>query len=583
MASMHDHGNYKNLIGLGELEVVLNGVEFRTRHNDYTLQMPHRTKKDYHLTEEIPFPGVPKEVTDKKMVKEQIEEMREWFKAFKEENSTHRDYKKYFKPVLCYLEGAWTETGEEIDPPFHSDRHQVEADTWHQMQDQIRFTSYTGRKNLKENFLFLPNKIVGIKNDTTPRIAQWNYRILCHPLKQYVNPSALKPVDDLASRFRVKKTMSTFSNNRAARFRLHDGDLDNEKYEEYGLLDKLMEEIPGLDNYPANIVDDCFGMKVLNFNDWSVLNAGRYHRRYRVPVKGGSGEVKRLRGFSDDNLFVAFNTRDKIYGPSFKDCTWIKGTKKCKTVKKKVSYAIPLEIIYLNPLSSWNPYNIEYKGHETTARAKTVTDERDGSNSLEKAFNGSNSANYYLTPAEFFTGKITWGGAADTSRHIKAVLPSARAENFVEVAPSGVKIFLPQITGIGTIRQRYPIIPVYGEGSGIWKELEALKDAVMESKKYKWMYREEDTGEVCWDGLQMSLATTEDRHNHKVWISNRNKEQMDKGETVTKESSKNSGHSHSLKIKLGSEGYEILRCDGELHGCLDGHNKTLTMFSQNCF
>ena len=90
IGAIHDHGNYTRLIGLREVSVVLIGVEFRTRHEDYTLQMPHRTKKDYHLTEEIPLPGVPKEVTDKKTVREQIEEMKEWFKAFKEENSTHR-------------------------------------------------------------------------------------------------------------------------------------------------------------------------------------------------------------------------------------------------------------------------------------------------------------------------------------------------------------------------------------------------------------------------------------------------------------------------------------------------------------
>ena len=33
-AANHDHENYMHTIGMGEVEVVLNGVNFRTRHND---------------------------------------------------------------------------------------------------------------------------------------------------------------------------------------------------------------------------------------------------------------------------------------------------------------------------------------------------------------------------------------------------------------------------------------------------------------------------------------------------------------------------------------------------------------------
>ena len=66
---------------MGELNVVLNGVEFRTRHNDYRLRMPSRTKEDYNLMEDIPYPAVPPAVLAKKTVHEKIIEMREWFKG----------------------------------------------------------------------------------------------------------------------------------------------------------------------------------------------------------------------------------------------------------------------------------------------------------------------------------------------------------------------------------------------------------------------------------------------------------------------------------------------------------------------
>ena len=67
--------------------------------------MPSTTSSDYGATEEIVFPDVPDEVTNAGSVEDQIAEMQEWFRAFKEQDSSERDYTKYFKPILCYLEG----------------------------------------------------------------------------------------------------------------------------------------------------------------------------------------------------------------------------------------------------------------------------------------------------------------------------------------------------------------------------------------------------------------------------------------------------------------------------------------------
>ena len=81
LLARHDHANNIRTVGLGEFVAVLNGVEFRTRNNDYRLNMPHRTSKAYEAIEPIPFPDVPPEVMEKKGVPEQISEMREWCKA----------------------------------------------------------------------------------------------------------------------------------------------------------------------------------------------------------------------------------------------------------------------------------------------------------------------------------------------------------------------------------------------------------------------------------------------------------------------------------------------------------------------
>ena len=61
--------------------MVLNGVEFRTRHNDYRLRKPAQHSKNYNEMENIVYPKVPPEVLNKKTVHEQIMEMREWFKG----------------------------------------------------------------------------------------------------------------------------------------------------------------------------------------------------------------------------------------------------------------------------------------------------------------------------------------------------------------------------------------------------------------------------------------------------------------------------------------------------------------------
>ena len=90
---------------MGEFVGVLNGIEFRTRHNDYRLYRPSTTSGDFHKQENVPFPEVPPEVLEKKTIGEQIIEMREWFKAWQTGDDSVRNYKKYFKPVMTYAEG----------------------------------------------------------------------------------------------------------------------------------------------------------------------------------------------------------------------------------------------------------------------------------------------------------------------------------------------------------------------------------------------------------------------------------------------------------------------------------------------
>ena len=69
----------------------------------------------------------------------------------------------------------------------------------------------------------------------------------------------------------------------------------------------------------------------------------------------------RYRGFADENLYMAMTDQPKVAGMNLTVCETDDDTGKqydCRVVSQQWSYAIPLEIIYLTPLSEWNPYNL---------------------------------------------------------------------------------------------------------------------------------------------------------------------------------------------------------------------------------
>ena len=62
--------------------------------------------------------------------------------AWKNQDHSHRDYRKYFKPVLSYLEGGWTTNTKTLEEPFFSDRHHIDASSWFDLQDKVIFFYY---------------------------------------------------------------------------------------------------------------------------------------------------------------------------------------------------------------------------------------------------------------------------------------------------------------------------------------------------------------------------------------------------------------------------------------------------------
>lgn len=503
--SVHDHTNHLRTVGLGEFTAVLNGVEFRTRHNDYMLRMPHATSADYHAVQDIPFPPVPPAVEEKATAEEQIDEMRLWFKAWKEQDDSIRDYRQYFKPVLCYLEGGWTTSVDELEEPFSSDRHYLDADTWLDLQEKYRYEAYSGAKDEFENFAYLPTAVWNIVNGSIPVLAQWNYRILCHPLKQDLPLNRFRVVDDVTSRMRKQLTMKELSMTRAAHFQLNPLDTDRWNEREsthiYGLLDELMAEIPGKDNYQGVLSDDNHGLICYDYDTSEELNAAYYHRWYQVQRAGDMGRRTRHRGYSDDNVFMAKTSHSEIAGMDTESCSWETNKTTCGNKEQRWTYAIPLEIIYLTPLHTWNPYNISYRGDADSPTGQVVTKGgRNGGDSAEEAFNGTNSKVFYQAPKSFFVGGEIMTDPADTTENQVAVLDEE--SNQIQTAASGVRIFFPRIPGVGILRQRYPIMPLHGEGSAVWKELEALKDLVLNPEKNARLFRETQSCSPCQSGTK---------------------------------------------------------------------------------
>ncbi len=504
--------------------------------------------------------------------------MREYFKAFKTQNETHRNYKPYFKPVLCYLEGGWTVATDSLDEPFQSDRHFLDASSWSDLLHKIKFTSYSGKKDGQENFAYLPIKIMENRNNT-PIIAQWNYRIMCHPIQDGLRTDRFKVVDDLSVRLPRNTHINEHAATRAARFQLNSKNsrvFQSDSYF-YEFLDDLMYQIPGKDNYPANIQDSTTGQPIQHFESDAPLNTGYYHRVWKVIDRDAMGLNTRRAGFNDRYLFRAQTTNERIAPMSATFCQGRGRTRVCSEVKQRWTYAIPLEIIYLTPLSKWNPYNFPYKGEFNSELGRTVNSNGKNGVDAEKAFDGINSKLFYQTPKEFFDGDFIDRDPADTTRGSVYV----KGPNGVhQTKASGIRIFLPHIPGVGVIRQRYPIFPVHGEGSSVWKELNALKEIVLQSGAHNNMFYGEKSGSTETQGLRLKLGFSRGAgaHEHRVELNAADLERLQAGGTVTKVTTQDNGHSHELEIQYrrGAMVYAYVKCNGQ-DMCPDRHPRILEL------
>ncbi|XP_059157564.1 uncharacterized protein LOC131941947 [Physella acuta] len=467
MNHINDHSHTIRTLGVGAGHYVLNGVEFRTRHENFKLQMPGKTKLNGEV-EDIPFPPVPHNVLKMPTVEQQIEELRLYFLAFSKSNTTIRDYTPYFRPVICYLEGAWVNKTEKLKPQLMEGDHGVEVETYYDLQERNRFNGHTGKVSLRENHPLLPTIISKISDFGSPTYGQWDYRILCNPIADnwnydgYLKRSNVKPLDDLSIRLPRNLQLFRYHMSPAARFSLqHRWDVHAKTF--YS-RDYIMQEIPGRDNQMADINETSFGGVWINggYRIAEALNVGKYHHRYK-PVMRHSSDML---GYSDPNAYFAETTQKDVVPVSLEN----KGI----LIVKRNTWAIPLEIVYLTPLLSWNPYNITH----IPDKDYVTRDGRHGGNTSTTAYDGYHDELFHLTPIEFFVEDDPNYAFA---KRVGVLDSRGMLRN---VTASGTRVFLPNIPDVGVIRTRFPIVPFHGEYSPPWKEINALKTIVKEMHKY---------------------------------------------------------------------------------------------------
>ncbi|GFS23451.1 hypothetical protein ElyMa_005133400 [Elysia marginata] len=566
--AIHDHADFVRTVGMGEINVVINGVDFTTRHNDYSLVMPSTTSTDYHDTEPLPFPDVPPSVLELENVDDQIEEMRTYFKAFATQNTTLRDYRPYFRPNLCYMEAAWT-LDKNIDEPFQSDRHQLDAASWMQLQSLIRYGAYTGTKSPEENFAHLPTAIMYVNRTTgEPVFAQWNYRILCSPIEEDIPFRYLKQMEDLQYNVPRGRVGADNRNLRVARFVLYEHESNN--YQRYGLLDRIFYNITGKDNIPSDLRQESYGnsLYVPGSSPKELQDTSRYARSTELGGADAMGNKFLARGFNDPNLFCAETTQSRVAPITLDRCKTrrVRGKKVevCETVETRFSWAIPLEIVYLTPLSSWNPYNILFSDDRRTATAGwTLNGMTEAS-----AYNGTDRAHYYITPVHFYKGRTNSDDSADTARSGVWVKDATNTPR--QCSASGQRILTPDIEGVGRVRLRYPIAPIHGEGSAVWKELNALSDFVMSQTA-----TDQEKATLVNFRMSTTTRTPPGIHDHEFTLSVFDfKKIRDDGQTRTVTTSLAQGHTHDLVIRYRRGRFEYVTCSGE-RICKDKHPREL--------
>lgn len=273
--------------------------------------------------------------------------------------------------------------------------------------------------------------------------------------------------------------------------------------------------------------------------------------------------------------------------------------KPCPRIQQRWTYAMPVELIYLTPLFNWNPHNIEVKERKIPVK---------GSGTAKDPYHYASAvSSFYRTPAGFFgscTANISEPpDTADTDRSAVYMKEgkeggsggsggSGFSGKVVSVMASGVSIVTNCIPGVGKVRMRYNIMPIYEDGSTSWKEVKALQTLV-EEKIIPSKSEPEPEPEPGQGSLMLKLAGGTADHQHEVALTADQLKLLRDGQDVWATSTQVESHTHSVELKSvrgtngGAHGWdyvlEVCKTGGVVGpsgACVDKHN-ALTVETQS--
>eukprot|EP01063_Lacrimia_lanifica_P014529 TRINITY_DN2109_c5_g1_i1.p1 TRINITY_DN2109_c5_g1~~TRINITY_DN2109_c5_g1_i1.p1 ORF type:complete len:794 (+),score=320.27 TRINITY_DN2109_c5_g1_i1:75-2456(+) len=589
-AAAHNHADFKDTIGMGEFQAVMNGVQFTTRHNDFDFRQPDETLSEEAYTGTFPpqarlidTPDVPPAVAALATVEEQVAEMIEWFRAFKDQNVTHRDYRPYFKANMCYLEGGWMEAQPNITEPFASDRHSIDASTWKDLHEKQLFLQNSGMKDMQENLPFLPSSFramrEGAGKEFEPRTAQWFYRIQCQTLPQDVPTTRLRVKRDLLTMFKRigvngqgnPATLGEMAQTHSARFDLNPkqegnwaaGDAWPQGWRTFDYLDELMAEVPGFNGPRAVLYDTSMGPPSLEYRKNAALNVARYSRWYDAGADAMM-QSKQKRGFND-NVFMAKTTHPAVsplvgcnqwsgaelerWGSAADkertaQCTATRDPEACRAYEWD---AADVDGGAASAHCTWTPQHMcVYKKCWESRWTYALPLEIVYSTPLQKwnpyglAFHEAGTPGFDTveadgrngmpeTPFNGTHGKRFYRTPDEFFAGETENMPGSTSNGVMwaenpagekcPVRASGTYVLLPPVAGVGAVRQRYPIMPVHEEGTLAWKETKALADVVIGHDRGVDPHVRRMLQEAKWLQYGVELSIAHPTHSHKVVVA----------------------------------------------------------------
>ena len=427
---MHQHPEFGDLVGTGEVWGVINGWTFKARHRDHHMERPAPVGSAWLATEKLTPPPLPPEINPADTVAVQTAAMAELFRRY-----NAGEFPAGFRADLTALEVWFEPYSSTIEDTFHSKRHALQTSS---MTDALRLMMHYANSGLKDRFenqaVEMP-LVAWVDAAGNPQLGILRYRMVCTALDSMGDVRRyLEPIEDLS--------FDEGSWGRSSqRYRVIEGT------NAPGALDTMLSLLPGLDGTGANLTETHtrYG-KAESIRQWSdgnaPLNAAYYNRFAQALGDDAANRHHFIRGDYDPYLFVASNTRAEVLPMTLGATTY------------RWSWAIPMEIVIRTPLESWNPYNVPTVADSGNhATAGTQANPIRGLNPAAGA--------YFMTPADLFAGASN-AEAADT----------ATGEFFVKcgdgvarkMRASGIWMTTPPIVGAGAAKIRYSIHPEHQEG-----------------------------------------------------------------------------------------------------------------------